>query len=151
MNKESSKKKINKYLKGYTEKKLLDDFYEIFIMIQKAVSNFDYETIEEYCSENLYNRYKKLLDELEHNKCHNKITSFKLIKSSIKDIKKESNQIKIDTYFEISLYDYVVDKDKNILYGNNKKKTINCYNLEFIKGMDKNDSFVLDNRSLICN
>ena len=155
----TSKKKTNfnkiisKYVKGYSEKRLLEDFYEIFVMIQKAVSNFDYETLEEYCSNKLYKEYKKSLESLQDHRCNNIIKSFKHIKSSVKNVAVVNNKLQADIYLEVSFYDYVEDEDKNTMYGKKDEKTTNSYNLEFILDIDdkKNTSFVLNNKQLLCN
>ena len=143
---------IHKYVKGYSEKRLLVDFYEIFVMIQKAITNFDYETIEEYCSHKLYQEYKNNLESLQNHRCKNIMTSFKHIKSRIDKVLVIEKTLIADVYLEVSFYDYVEDEDKNTMYGKKDEKTINSYNLEFVLDMNNiHNSFVLNNKQLVSN
>ena len=128
---------ISKYLENYTEQKLLDDFYEIFVMIQKAWMNFEYEVLEEYCSNELYKEYVTDLEELKKEHCKNIMNKFELKNSTIRNIEKIKNRIVIDAYLEVSFYDYVINEEtKNVVFGNKKEKVDNNYDLEFIIDLD---------------
>ena len=129
---------ISKYLENYTEQKLLDDFYEIFVMIQKAWMNFEYEVLEEYCSNELYKEYKTDLEELKKEHCKNMMSKFELKASNIRNIEKKNNRIIIDSFMEVSFYDYVINQDtKEVVFGNKKEKVDNSYDLEFIIDLDE--------------
>jgi len=128
---------IGKYLENYTEQKLLDDFYEIFVMIQKAWMNFEYEVLEEYCSNELFKEYIADLEELKREHCKNIMNKFELKNSAIRNIEKVKNRIVIDAYLEVSFYDYVINEEtKSVVFGNKKEKVDNNYDLEFIIDLD---------------
>ena len=128
---------IGKYLENYTEQKLLDEFYEIFVMIQKAWMNFDYEVLEEYCSNELYKEYVTDLEELKKEKCQNIMSKFELKNSAIRNIEKKKNRVIIDAYLEVSFYDYVINEETNsVVFGNKKEKVDNNYDLEYIIDLD---------------
>ena len=56
---------VKKYFPEYTEKSLLEHLFKMFIEIQVAWMNFDYDKIKELVNDEMYNMYLMQLDTLK--------------------------------------------------------------------------------------
>lgn len=129
-------------------KKVLPDFnldtfrveiYEIYKKIQVAWMNFDYETIEKYTTNELYNLYKSELTALNLKKQQNIMEDFELLDFSLFNIEKGTKDISIKVRMKISCKDYVVDSNKKVIRGN-KNSVVYDYEMTFTKGLSTKDN-----------
>ena len=122
--------KLQKYLPNYTIDSIKKEAYDKFVAIQKSWMNFDYDTLRDLCTDELYNSYYAQLEALKVKENQN----IKLL-----NIVEENDLITLYFYFQVSFYDYVIDKNKNVIRGTDKTKITNQYYIQFIrtKGEDK--------------
>ena len=71
-----SEEKKKKTLPEFNKQEFLDKAYSIFIEVQNAWSNFDYETLRKYLSDELFNTYKSQLRVLNAKKQKNLMHNF---------------------------------------------------------------------------
>lgn len=129
---------IQKYLPDYTEEQLLKELYEIFVQVQEAWMNFDYNTLEKYCSNVLFESYRSDLKALEEKHGKNIMKDFELISSNIRNIEKRDNKVVVEMYLFVSFYDYVINEETNeVLRGNMDAPVRNPYDLEFIMYLEE--------------
>lgn len=132
---------IQKYLPKYTEKKLLDEFYDTFIKVQEAWMNFDYKKLEDYCSSELYESYKEDLDELKSRKQKNIMSDFSFISSNIRNIEEIDGRVVIDAYLAVSFKDYIIEtKTGRVIRGNSDAINRIEYDLEYVMDIDNKRS-----------
>ena len=131
---------IKKYLPDMTEEQLLKILYNIFVDIQVAWMNFDYNTLKKDCTNELYNSYRSDLEVLKQKNGQNIMRDFECNKYNINGIIKENDIIIIKMFLDSSFYDYVIDsKTGNVTRGNSENKINNKYVLNFIaKKTDEN-------------
>ena len=132
---------IQKYLPKYTEKKLLDDFYDIFVKVQIAWMDFDYKKLENFCSLELYDSYEADLEELKNKGQKNIMSDFTFISSNIRNIEEIDGRVVIDAYLAVSFKDYVIKTDTGKVIRGNSLQTVNVkYDLEFVMDLDNSKS-----------
>lgn len=130
--------KVNEYFPGYTEKMLLDVLYNIFVNIQKAWMNFDYESLERLCTDELYESYRSDLEVLKLKNGQNVMFGFKLVDYNINSIEKVKNQIVVHMGLTVSFHDYVIDTNTNkVTRGNKNTVMTNNYLLDFVIDEDQ--------------
>ncbi len=101
------------------EEDIVKDLYEAYLRVQNAWSNFDYETLKEELSNELYNTYVNDLEALKIKEQQNIMYGFQFVKGYVKSIEERNNEIKsMDIYLKVRLHDFVVDKDMNVVRGN---------------------------------
>ena len=128
---------IQKYLPDKTEDDLLDDFYQIFIGIQKAWRDFDYRSLEKYCSSDLYGLYASELEKIKEMNCQNIMSDFQLVSSAIRGIEEKDGKVVADVYMCVSFKDYVLNLDtQEVIKGDKENAQQNKYDLEFIMYLD---------------
>ncbi len=132
---------IQKYLPDKTEDDLLDDFYQIFIGIQKAWRDFDYRSLEKYCSSDLYGLYASELEKIKEMNCQNIMSDFQLVSSAIRGIEEKDGKVVADVYMCVSFKDYVLNLDtQEVIKGDKENAQQNKYDLEFIMYLDGTDT-----------
>ena len=123
---------LSRYLPQYTQSKLLEELYKVFVDVQKAWMNFDYNKLKELCSDELFESYKSDLEVLKQKNGQNIMDNFKLYNSSIDDIKYENDKIYVDMILNVSFIDYVIDTNtKDVIRGNKDRHVNNTYHLVF--------------------
>ena len=128
--------------KDPNDKKLLEDAYNIFIGVQNAWMNFDYNKLRELVTDDLYNMYYNQLQTLSIKGEKNIMENFELKDSYIysKSFNKEKN---INYYYiriKVSFYDYIVDSNNRVVRGKKDIKVNMEYELTFIKNESNNDT-----------
>lgn len=113
--------------------------FHIYESIQYAWSNFDYETLKKYTTDELYNMYIAQLHTLKIKAQQNVIKE--ILKEEIKiiDIKVENNIINVQAYVKVLCYDYVINtKNNKVLRGTDKRKLELEYIIDFVKDNNSN-------------
>lgn len=135
-----SEEQLHKYLPNASLTEIKDTVYNRFKEIQEAWMEFDYDKLRELCTDELYNSYIAQLDVLKIKNNKNIMKEFNKLTLNITNIKEENNNINISVYLKVSFYDYVVDKDNNVVRGTDKTKITNNYIMTFVKAKDENSN-----------
>ncbi len=110
-----------------------------FIAVQNAWMNFDYDTLRKLCTDELYNSYITELNVLKLKSEQNIMNDFKCLELKLLNIKEENNIITLYFYLNITFFDYVVDKNKKVVRGNNLYKLNNHYYLHYVRNKTGED------------
>jgi len=119
---------------------ILKEFYNIFLEVQKALTNCDYDKLKELCTDELYNMYKAQADTLElSNKKFYKNT-YELITEEIIELEEENDVIVIGVLLKVLYNDFIVKKEKekqleDVLFTNDQ-----AYKLTFVIGKGNKDT-----------
>ena len=128
---------IQKYLPDSSEEKLLEEFYHIYLEVQKAWMDFDYVSLEKYCSNTLFESYRSDLEALKEKHGKNIMSDFQLKNSAIREIEEKEHQVVVDAFLAVSLKDYVINEDTGeVIRGDKETVITNSYDLEFIMDLD---------------
>ena len=116
--------------------------YDKYVLIQKDWMNFNYQGLEKNLTNELYNTYMMQLDVLKLKNQKNIMKDFELIDVKIINIKEENNLLNIETYLNVEMYDYVIDKDEKVIRGSNTHKINIEYLITFVKKSDNKDNIM---------
>ena len=118
--------------------------FGIYKDLQNAWMNFDTDTIRNIVTDEMFNMYSMQLDTLKAKKQQNIMSSIKLHKFVVTDIKEENNMVNITTQMSISMYDYIINKDtKQVLRGSNYRKVNNYYEMTFVRDKESGEKVSL--------
>lgn len=126
--------------------KYKEQTFDIYKKIQTAWMDFDYDTLRKYTTDELYNLYHSQLIALKTKKQQNIMKDFNLTSFNVVNLDQNEKSITLTVHMTVECYDYVVDKDKKVVRGTDKRKNIYNYEMTFIKGID-----TIDNKCPNCN
>ncbi len=110
------------------------EVFEIYKKIQIAWMDFDYDTIRENTTDELFNMYNSQLETLKVKKQKNIMSDFTYNDAKVYDIRKEKDAIIVKVYLFVKCYDYVVKEENNeVVRGNKNRKACVKYELTFVK------------------
>ena len=112
--------------------KLLEECYDIFVEVQKAWMNFDYNKLRETTTDELYNMYYNQLSSLKLKGQKNVMSDFELINYNLYSVDKNNGLVTVKVRLEVEFYDYIIDKDDKIIRGNKNKKNHMIYELNYV-------------------
>ncbi len=113
---------------------LKQEFFQKYVDIQNAWMNFDYDALQNLCTDELYNTYKSQLDVLKLKNGQNIMSDYKLEQAKVVAVRDENNQLSVTVMMKISLFDYVIDANTGeVRRGNKNKKLKNNYVMTFVK------------------
>ena len=95
--------------------------------------NFDYDTIRELVSDEMYNMYSMQLDTLKVKGQKNIMENISYITNIVTDINIENNIETVKTVMTVECYDYLVDSTNKVVRGNKNRKMHYVYELTFTK------------------
>ncbi len=136
---EYNENNIKQILPDYDKKEFRVKAFNIYKNIQIAWMNFDYDTLQKYTTNELYNLYKSELIVLKTKKQQNIMKDFELNNFSVDDMEVGKDEISIKVKMKITCKDYVVNKYQKVVRGN-KKDVIYDYEMTFTKGLNKNNN-----------
>ena len=110
--------------------------YDKYVEIQNAWMNFDYDSLKELLTDELYNTYFAQLEALKVKKQQNIMSDYQLISSKIIDVKEENGRLSVISYLHIKMYDYVVNNKKEVVRGSDKRKIDIEYHITFVKPLN---------------
>ena len=114
-----------------------NQFYQIFIDVQNAWMNFDYDSLKKLCSDELYNSYKSDLEVLQGNHGRNIMKDFHLVSLKFVSIDERNNILSVHVILNVSFYDYVIDDNTGkVIRGDTQHLYNNQYLLEYIKNIE---------------
>ena len=127
------KKKKNKGLPLTAEnRKILDECYEIFINVQNAWMNFDYDSLRKETTDNLYNTYYNQLQSLVLKGQKNVMSDFELVEYRLIKLSKKNSITTVKMELEVKFYDYIVDSSNKVVRGKKRKKVHMLYDLTYV-------------------
>lgn len=113
------KKELEKI--NFNEDKFLKGAENAVEMINDSFSNKDLETLKELLTTQVYNNFKKQIDELNNQNRILKSSLISFLSNKIDNIVVKNKMINIDVLFEMEQINFVEDKDGNIIMGSKKK------------------------------
>lgn len=114
--------------------------YDLFVEIQNAWMNFDYNKLRELCTDELYNSYVSQLETLKLKNGQNIMSNFENLGTKIIDIDEANGEFILTVFMNVEFYDYVINTtSKKVTRGNKNTKINNSYILTFIKGPDNSN------------
>ncbi len=138
INSRLSEEEIKKTLSEFNKEEFLNYAYELFINVQNAWMNFDYDNLRKYLSDELFNTYKSQLRVLNAKKQKNIMSDFVKYDIDTTKISNVDNKVTLTVELIVAFYDYVVDANDNVVRGNRSRKLTNHYELTFICSESKN-------------
>ncbi len=130
---------IRKYIPDFNKQLFLDNAYNIFLQVQNAWMEFDYDSLRKYLSDELFNTYKSQLRVLNAKKQKNMMHDFVRYNMDITSINNIDNKTALNVELIVSFYDYVVDANNNVVRGTRSRKLTNHYVLTFICSQSNNN------------
>ena len=120
---------------------IIDKAYQIYENVQVAWMNFDYDTLRDNLSDELYNVYRVQLESLSLKNKKNIMKGFKKKGIYIIGLKEEKGIYTIDIALDVFQKDYVVniDKPKKAIRGNKYKHGV-LYNITYTMSKKKSSS-----------
>ena len=117
-----------------TEKNLaiLEKCYKIFVDVQEAWMNFDYDKLREVTTDELYNMYYNQLQTLKLKEQKNVMHDFELINYELYGIDINNGLVTVRIRLEVEFYDYIIDKNEKVISGYKNKKIHMIYDLTYV-------------------
>ena len=133
---EQIEKEIKEVLPDFSSETFKNTVYEIYKEVQIAWMNFDYDTLKNTCTKELYSQYYSQLERLKEKKQKNimDILSQKNFEIREKEITKDEIYLKVRT--TITCYDYVVDEEENVVRGKANIIHYYYYEMTFVKKLN---------------
>lgn len=107
-----------------------------YIEFLSAKSNFDYNKINQLCTDTQYSYNARELNSLKQKNLKNVIKEIEIKNTKITSANNYSSQLVINFLIEAKYYDYVVDLNNILKSGNNKKKKNVLCNITFVKNIN---------------
>ena len=118
---------------------LLDNAYQIFVDVQKAWMDFDYNKMRELVTDELYNMYYNQLQTLSVKGEKNIMSNFLLNDSYVFSIVDDDDVTYYTIRLKVSFNDYIVNSDNEVIRGNKHKLANMEYELVFVKSTNTVD------------
>lgn len=113
------KKELEKI--NFNEDKFLKGAENAVEMVNDSFSNKDLETLKELLTTQVYNNFKKQIDELSNQNRILKSSLISFLSNKIDNIAIKNKMINVDVLFEMEQINFVEDKDGNVIMGSKKK------------------------------
>ena len=121
---------------------LVNKTFELYVALQNAWSEFEYDKIRELVSDELYNNYKMQLETLSMKGQKNIMEDIKLVSGDIVSVKKEGKVETVKVALTIAMKDYIVDKDNKVVRGDKEPHGVSYYiTLDRTIGLDERPKF----------
>ena len=124
---------IKKYFPDMDEYSLIKDLFNIFVDIHKSLMLFDYDSLKDKCSDELYSSYKSDLKVSDMRKEQFITNDYKLVSGNIDEIRKDKKYIVVKLFLHVSYRKCVINTTNNkTIYGDENEYIHDQYFLEFI-------------------
>ena len=130
---------IKAIIPDFNKQAFLNKVYQMFIDVQNAWMNFDYDVLRKNLTDELYNTYTSQLKALEALNQKNVMEDFHKISIDISDFNYTNDSFTIKVELIVSFFDFVVNKNNQIMRGTNNRKNTNHYELTFISTRNHNN------------
>lgn len=127
--------KFQEFMPDFNPIEFKTQAYEIYKKVQVAWMNFDYDSIRECVTDEMYNMYKSQLTTLSVKKQTNVMKEFNLLGFNIVGMETKDNIASLTVTMGVECYDYIIDKDGKVVRGTDKRKVIYNYAMTFNKGI----------------
>lgn len=127
--------KLKEYLPDFDPFEFKNRTYEIYKKIQVAWMNFDYDSMRQCVTDEMFNMYKSQLTTLKVKKQTNIMKDFNLLTFNIVGMEVKDNIVSLTVTMGIECYDYITDKNNKVVRGTDKRKVIYNYAMTFNKGI----------------
>ena len=118
---------------GFDKQVFLNEAYETYLKVQVAWMDFDYDTLRELLTDELFNSYKSQLKTLSLKKQKNIMNSFVLGSHFINNFSESEKEYTIKTELQVSFIDYIANEKNKVLRGSKSVKINMTYELTFVK------------------
>ncbi|MBQ3421743.1 MAG: Tim44 domain-containing protein, partial [Romboutsia sp.] len=119
---------------NFSSSKFIDNVENIFLTLQDAWTNKNWEIARMYESDDLYNAHKRQLDEIIRKNRTNHIEDITILESKIYDCYIDEDFDVLDVLFDVTLIDYTIDNNTNKLINGNRHEHIRLkYIYSFIR------------------
>lgn len=117
--------------------KLEKEIYDLFLKYEDAYSNFDYDTLSSICTENHFKEIHKVLERMKSSNKKRSFENINLNNFKLMSVTTTSNLQKLSVFLEITLIDYIIDKEYNFLVKGNKNiKNTKNIKMEIVQNID---------------
>lgn len=130
-------KELKRLDKITDKEQLLRDTFELYKRQEVAKSKFDYDTLKELLTDNLYNEEEQKLKQLKASKQKLVATNINLHDIKILRITSKKETELIEFYLYVSEYNYIINNKKNIIRGTDKVE----YQIEYKLTIEKNNKY----------
>ena len=127
--------KLKEYLPDFDPFEFKNQTYETYKKIQVAWMNFDYDSMRQCVTDEMFNMYKSQLTTLSVKKQTNIMKDFNLLSFNIVGMEIKDNTISLTVTMGVECYDYITDKNNKVVRGTDKRKVIYNYAMTFNKGI----------------
>ena len=125
-------KEIDAY---FNEEDFNEKAFNIYKDIQYCWMNNDLNKMKKLISEDIYNKYKEQLKELDTNKQKNIMDRIEFKSNKITDIKIDNNNAIITCEMKVTCIDYIIDDKEEVVKGKSDKVYNYTYKLVFNKNI----------------
>lgn len=132
--KEIGDDEASKLIPNFNKEYFLKARYNDYLGIQKAWTDFDYDTIRSMVTDELYNQYEMQLDTLKVKNEKNVMSEFEYKDAMITDINSENNKITVTIELICSFYDYI-EKNGAVTRGTKSSKITQHYEMKFVANL----------------
>ncbi len=124
---------IKKYFPDMDEYSLIKDLFKIFVDVHKSLMLFDYDSLKDKCSDELYSSYKSDLKVSDMRKEQFITNDYKLVSGNVDEIRKDEKYIVVKLFLHVSYRKCVINTTNNkTIYGDENEYVHDQYFLEFI-------------------
>ena len=137
----TTKLKGNPLYEGPEYNFIREKAYLVYQDVQYAWSNFDYDRLRKVLSDELYNNYVALLEQLKIKNQQNIMSDIELLDIVIMDIKEFDYDVQYNIRMVVRQKDYVIDKTNNsVVRGTSSIKHVVKYDLTYLLSKDKENN-----------
>lgn len=137
---EFNQEEFQKAMPNFSIIKFQQQSFDIYTKIKTAWTNFDYDTLRDYATDELYNIYKTKLNTLKHKKRINVIKDISLEYFNIVGMEIKQDHVALTVFMKIECYNYIIGTKGKVIRGSSKRKLIQGTRLTFIKGINQNQN-----------
>ena len=104
---------VENIIPGFNKKEFNKLACEMYVKLQEAWMNFDYETIRSLTTDDLYNSYKTMLESLERKKQKNIVSDIKVYGCNFTNAENEHGKYTVEVELDLAYRDYIVQEKNN--------------------------------------
>lgn len=135
------KNSIKEYFPGYTRESLEEEIKNTIYKILNAYTNYDYDTLNKMCTEELFDKYKIQLDKLKSKNKKNIFSDFEEETIDINNIYESNGTVTLEIWYSSKYYNYIINKNNRVIKGSKKEKYSDSFSMKFI--VTKNEELTL--------
>ena len=133
--------KISKELPEFNNEEFCNSVLDTYLKVQNAWTNFDYDTLRDLLTDELYNTYHMQLKALQAKKQVNQMTDFTHLETLLTGFEKNKDgTYTFKCVMLIAFYDYVETVKGNLLRGNKQHMIEMLYEMTFVGSLDAKDN-----------